>query len=236
MLEHELEAERSRWDKHSVNTKIRTKASKIAEIALKAFEKEGRDSTATHRMKVADIGAGSGRDSVTYLLKGWLVLAIDLSAKGFEFLRSKIRPEDHAQLTTEITRFQDMTLTPNSLDLVSSALSLSFVPKSDFRSIWQKLLHATKDNGRLSVEFFGNNHAWANSNDSYFTRSEISDLLNHSRLKLENIQEEDDPNTSLAAGGSTRFHLFRVLAKKVAVYVERPIADEEMVDAHAATI
>ncbi len=106
-------------------------------LALDRFDAEGLPDDAL----ALDLGAGSGRDTMVMLRRGWRVVAIDGSADGLARLRAQAEREGEiaARLETVEARFEGMDLeqlAPNGAAMVNASFALPFCPPEKFEAMW----------------------------------------------------------------------------------------------------
>ena len=165
-----------------------------------------RDSV--HR-KAIDLGSGDGTESALLLERGWHVLAIDGEPASIKHLLAKISKEQQTRLQTQVSKFEDVVLTP--VDLVHASLSLPFCPPEHFDAFWAKIVDAVKPGGLFAGQFFGVRDSWANELDMTFhTEEQVSKMLEDFEIKYFHERDEDGD----AVSGPKHWHVFTVIARK----------------------
>jgi tellurite methyltransferase len=179
-------------------------------FALDAFDREG---PAEEPRRAADLGCGSGRDTIELLRRGWQVLAVDAEPDAIAGLTARTdMPDDAlARLDTAVSKFEDYEL-PEGLDLVNSSFALPLVPGPDFPDLWDGILNALKPGGRVSCQLYGDRDSWVGDPSiTFFTRGGIEALLN--TLDIEMLEEEEDDSTT-PRGTPKHWHIFHIVARK----------------------
>jgi tellurite methyltransferase len=175
-------------------------------FALDRFDREGGPENAF----AADLGSGSGRDTIEILRRGWPVLAIDSAPEAIEQLLARPDLPEGARIETQNLRYEDMTLPP--CDLVNAAFSLPLCPKDAFPAVWAKILGALRPGGRFSGQLYGDRDSWAGDpTTTHFTRAEVDALL--SGLEVEMFDEEEDDSVT-PRGVAKHWHIFHLVARK----------------------
>jgi membrane dipeptidase len=154
-----------------------------------------------------DLGAGTGRDTLELLRRGWRVLAIDREREAIERLR-ELAGDGAGRLETRVARFEDASWP--RCDLVNASFALPFCPPGDFSALWQRIVDTLRPGGRFCGQLLGEHDEWAGGLVSH-TRVEVERLL--APFEVERLQEvEEDGSTVLRA--VKHWHLFHVVARK----------------------
>lgn len=181
-------------------------------FALDRFDGEGRPDGAF----AADIGSGSGRDTIEILRRGWPVLAVDAAPEAIDRLLARPDLPEGASIETQNARFEDMRLPP--CDLVNAAFSLPLCPKAAFPAVWRTIVAALKPGGRFSGQFYGDRDSWAGDPTmTHLTRAEAEAFLEG--LEVEFFEEEEDDSVT-PRGVAKHWHIFHVVARKPAASPE----------------
>lgn len=177
--------------------------------ALDAFEKEG--SAPEHAI---DLGAGTGRDALELLHRGWSVLAIDGEPEGLETLK-RLAPPD-APLETRCAAFEDLSALPPAR-LITASFSLPFCRPAAFPRLWNLIRQSLQPGGRCAGQLMGDEDDWApNSREAApgitaFTRPELDRLL--TGYCVERLHEEKKAGTT-AKGKSKFWHLYHIVLQR----------------------
>ena len=168
--------------------------------ALIRFEAEGRPPGTA-----VDLGAGTGRDTVELVLRGWSVVAVDAHPEAIERLRALTGPVQPVLAAFDEADWPDV-------DLVNASFALPFCEPAAFRRTWSRIRGSLRPGGRFCGQLFGPRDGWAPSADMTFhTRDEIEGLLDG--WKVERLDElEQDGQT--AVGDPKHWHLFHVVARR----------------------
>lgn len=194
-----------------------SKPHKLVEDAYASFSDETADS---HQpLKALDLGCGTGRDTVFLLDKGCDVTALDAESEAIEITRERTRHRaDHVSLI--VSKLEEMQL-PEQYDLISSNLTLSFVASKHFYDVWSKIVQHISFDDRFSGQFFGEQHEWANSEQSFFTYSQMLDLF---RLMFEvEMVKVSLTKEETVSDGTKLWHQYDVIACKRALTPEKPL-------------
>jgi tellurite methyltransferase len=174
--------------------------------ALDAFDREGMDGARL----AADLGCGSGRDTIEILRRGWPVIAIDAAPEAMDKLVSRPDLPKGAAVETQISRYEDMVLP--SCDLVNAAFSLPLCPAAAFSGVWDKIVGALRTGGRFSGQFYGDRDSWAgNPEMTHLTRKEALTVLDPFTIEL--FEEEEDDSVT-PRGTPKHWHIFHIVARK----------------------
>lgn len=187
-------------------------------MALDAFDREGG---ADGRLGV-DLGAGSGRDSIAMLRRGWRVTAIDASADGLRRLTAKCAEEPDAalRLVAVEARFEEMdlaTILPEGASLVNASMCLPFCPPEAFAGVWSQIVAAMRRAAargrpaRFSGQLFGDRDGWSHiPARSHQTRAEVDRML--APFTLEHFEEIEKDGKD-AFGNPKHYHVFHIVAR-----------------------
>ncbi len=158
-----------------------------------------------------DLGCGTGRDTAELLRAGWNVVAIDGEHEAIDRLRALVG-EAGARLVTQVARYEDATWPV--CDLLNASFSLPFCPPDRFDLIWQRIVGSIRPGGRFSGQLFGDRDAWAGTGITVQSRAEIDELLRP--FDVERLDEVDEDGSTLL-GTPKHWHLYHVVARKLAV-------------------
>ncbi len=171
--------------------------------ALALHEAEGREPG-----DAVDLGAGTGRDTLELLRRGWCVLAVDAEPAAIELLQE--RAPAGAALRTLLGRFDEVEW--GDADLVSSSFSLPFAPPPAFARTWDRIRATLRPGGRFCGQLFGVHDDWASAEDMTFhARGDVERLLDG--LVVERLDEVDEDGRT-AVGDEKHWHVFHVVARR----------------------
>jgi len=194
-------------------------------IAFQIFSKEFDEKKASRQLMAADLGAGAGNETIYLIEKEWNVIAIDTNPysiktirERFQELQRKDRSENKQKLGSldaRLISMQKMELKPNSLDLVNASLSLPYIPRTQMKDVWKKIVDALKVGGVFTGDFFGPEHAWRNNPTmSFYSLKEIlKEFFDDSNLEIRYVFDKRE-ESRLAAGGTVFFHTITIIAQK----------------------
>ncbi|WP_366553163.1 class I SAM-dependent methyltransferase [Aquibaculum sediminis] len=172
--------------------------------ALEAFAREGMVPG-----QAIDLGAGTGRDSLELLCRGWQVLAIDGQADALAELRSKAPAG--TRLETRACHFQDLDDLPPCL-LINASFSLPFCPPAAFPQLWRLIRDSLEPGGRFAGQLLGPRDDWAASSGvTSLDRQALDRLLSDWTVELREEEESDSPT---AKGASKHWHLYHLVLRK----------------------
>jgi tellurite methyltransferase len=174
--------------------------------ALDAFDREGRP----EGVLAADLGCGSGRDTIEILRRGWPVHAVDASEDAIEGLLAREDLPPDAVIYPRQSRYEDMVLPP--CDLINAAFSLPLCPPEFFSVVWRKICGALKTGGRFSGQLYGDRDSWAGrAGMTFHTGKEAAALLD--AFEVEYFEEEEEDSVT-PRGTPKHWHIFHIVAKK----------------------
>lgn len=176
-------------------------------FALDCFD---RETSPDSRRFAIDLGSGNGRDTVELLRRGWQVLAVDAEESAIEGLNAREDLPRDAQLQTSVGRFEAMEFP--DCDLVNSSFALPLVAGPDFPDLWDRLLAAVREGGRISCQLYGDRDSWVGRPGiTFFTKSGIDALLEP--LDVEFFREEEEDSVT-PRGHQKHWHIFHIVARK----------------------
>jgi tellurite methyltransferase len=177
-------------------------------LLIEVLERFGHEPSANPR-KAIDLGCGDGTETAFLLANGWQVLAIDSEPSAFDYLNTKIPPEAHERLQTQIAKFEDVEL--SAADLIYAGYSLPFCHPPHFNVLWNKIVSHIHPGGRFAGQLFGVHDTWAsNPHMTFFTAAGARALF--APFEVESFQEEDADGESTL--GPKHWHIFHVIARK----------------------
>ncbi len=155
-----------------------------------------------------DLGAGTGRDTLELLRRGWKVIAIDSQQEAIDRIVELAGP--HAgRLEGRVGRFEEADWP--ACDLVNASFSLPLTPSSAFPAFWQQIVDSIRPGGRFSGQLFGERDEWARTGLVVKTRAEVEELL---RPFVVERFEEFEQEGQTVVGKSKQWHLFHVVGRK----------------------
>lgn len=196
------------WDEYYQNTLNEQKPRYTLSLAQQYFELDHISPGLA-----VDLGAGTGRDSLFLLKKGWKVLAIDAEALSIEIILNRAQDENLQNLETNISGFADMTL-PDHIDLINASFSLPFCPSEDFSECWNNIVEHLAVGGRFAGQLFGDRDEWASGPSGTFHSQEEMLNLFKDHFVIEYLQIEEGLLPT-AVGPMKHWHIFHIVAKKI---------------------
>lgn len=139
----------SAWNSYLDNTANDDTPRNTLIIALNYFNSFGIKSG-----YAVDIGAGTGRDTLYLLSKGWHVLAIDYAPKAIKIIKERAKTSHLPIPDTEVNNFEHMHL-PEQIDLINSYLAIPFSKPEQFILIWNKILTHLRPGGIFAGSLLG---------------------------------------------------------------------------------
>ncbi|MDF2095146.1 class I SAM-dependent methyltransferase [Aquibaculum arenosum] len=174
---------------------------------LRALETFARESVAPGQ--AIDLGAGTGRDSLELLRRGWQVLAIDGQADALATLESKAPAG--SRLETRACRFQDLDALP-PCRLINASFSLPFCPPAAFPQLWRLIGDSLSPGGRFAGQLLGPGDDWAASGGvTSLDRQALDRLLSGWSVEL---CEEEESDSTTAKGVRKHWHLYHLVLRK----------------------
>ncbi|MEP4380056.1 MAG: methyltransferase domain-containing protein [Alphaproteobacteria bacterium] len=174
-------------------------------FALDRFDAAPADAT---RFAV-DLGAGSGRDAIEMLRRGWRVLAIDAETDAIDALKARPDLPPDADLSRMVARFEDAAW--SECDLVNSSFALPLCTPTDFARVWQRIASSLRPGGRFAGQLYGDRDSWVGRDGMTFhTRVQVEALL--AGFDIEHFVEEEDDSTT-PRGETKHWHVFHIVAR-----------------------
>ena len=196
------------WAKYYDRTSGRPPRPVLLE-ALSLFENEGRPVR-----RAVDAGCGSGIDTLYLLDQGIAVHAFDSDAGGIGRLRQRAGDAAGARLRAEVAAFHEVRLEAGA-DLVFAGYALPFARPQEFDEAWRRLRDALAVGGRFAGHLFGDRDDWAELPDrTHHTREQVEALLADG-FEVEKL-EETERDRETAAGNLKHWHVFEIIARRVA--------------------
>ncbi len=155
-----------------------------------------------------DIGAGTGRDTLELLRRGWRVVAIDGESEATD--RIAALAGGNAGRLEAMTGRYESTLWPEC-DLLNASYSLPFCRAEEFSAVWARIVGSIVPGGRFAGQFFGPRDDWARTGLLVKSREEVERLLEP--FEVESLQELDGEGPT-TVGKSKHWHVFHVVARK----------------------
>lgn len=201
-----LWSQRGKWDRYYQN-KVGQPPREMVSHAIDRFSQPG---------VAIDLGAGVGNEAVYMANHGWIVYAVEEQAKAVSILESR---KDSVSGLVPLHADFSQTSTWNSLpqaDLIFASYSLPFIPKEEFKAIWDNLRSKLSSGGRFAGHFFGNQFQGFSSEEAkqmtFLTRQEVLELLNDFEIEFFEETNQDDVS---GTGKKTHSHVFEVIARKI---------------------
>ncbi|HEY4346283.1 MAG TPA: membrane dipeptidase [Gaiellaceae bacterium] len=154
-----------------------------------------------------DLGAGTGRDTLELLRRGWRVLSIDKEADAVDRLQE--HAGEGAQLETRVARFEDASWP--ACDLLNASFTLPFCPPAEFPRLWARVVDSIVAGGRFAGQLFGERDEWARTGLTIHTRAEVEELLAPFEVELFDEFEGEGPTV---IGKTKHWHVFHVAGRK----------------------
>jgi tellurite methyltransferase len=194
------------WSNYYQNTINSTDPHKTLLLAYKYFEMENI------KGKAADLGAGTGRDTLFLLKSGWQVLSLDAEQLAIDIILNRVDADDVPNLEVQVASFSEMIL-PTELSLINASYSLPFCKPNDFNECWETIVNSLAEGGRFCGQFFGQEDEWANNPElTIHTKKEVLKLF-ESRFQIEYLQIEKGL-LPCANEKMKQWHVYHVVAKK----------------------
>jgi SAM-dependent methyltransferase len=173
--------------------------------ALELFAAEGRPAGIA-----ADLGCGSGVDTVELLNRGWRVIAIDKSESALERLRNRPDLPVGPDLETVQGRFEDVSW--GTVRLVNASFALPLAEPTRFPELWQRILASLEPGGRFSGQLYGPRDSWAKHQGmTILERPQVEGLVRG--LAVEAL-EETERDGMTAVGRPKHWHYYELVLRK----------------------
>ena len=158
--------------------------------------------------EAVDLGAGTGRDTLELLRRGWRVVAIEMERGGDRADRRarRRRPRPAGGARRPLRGDRVARRRPREREL-----RLPFCPPEAFPAVWTRIVDSLRPGGRFAGQFFGPNDDWARTGLLTWTRAEIESLL--APFEVEMLEEHD--REGWAFKKPKHWHVFHVVARKV---------------------
>ena len=179
------------------------------ETLLAALDNWEREHPDTPLKQGVDLGCGEGRDTVEFLRRGSVVLAVDSEAGGLEWLTARDDLPGTGTLATLHACMEDAEWP--AADVINSSFALPFCAPGRFPGLWRRIVSTLKPGGRFAGQMFGPDDDWANPGLTIFTRAEVDALL--APFAIEQLEEQNRAGKD-AMGNAKHWHLFNIVARK----------------------
>jgi membrane dipeptidase len=155
-----------------------------------------------------DLGAGTGRDTLELLRRGWRVCSIDLESEAVDRI-VELAGADAERLEARVGRYESIDWP--RCDLLNASFSLPFCAAPEFPAVWERIHESLRPGGRFCGQLFGVDDEWARTGLLVYTRGEVEQLL--APYEIESLSEfaGEGPTT---IGKTKRWHVFHVVARK----------------------
>jgi hypothetical protein len=155
-----------------------------------------------------DLAAGTGRDTLELLRRGWRVIAIDGESEATGRIL-ELAGAAAGRLETKTERYEASSWP--ACDLLNASFALPFCPPREFPSVWRRIVDSIVPGGRFAGQFFGPRDEWARTGLLVHSRREVEHLLGPFEIEdLEEVEAEG-PTT---IGKTKHWHVFHVVARK----------------------
>ncbi len=182
------------------------------------FRSAGLDARATLLDAVArfpapglavDLGAGTGRDTLELLRRGWRVCSIDMEAEAVDRI-VELAGSDAERLDARVGRYESIDW-PALATCSTRASRCRFAPRRSSRPSGSGIHESLLPGGRFSGQLFGVDDEWARTGLLVYTRGEVEQLL--APYEIESLSEfAGEGLTSI--GKTKHWHVFHVVARK----------------------
>lgn len=173
--------------------------------ALQLFQAEGRGAGTA-----ADLGCGSGTDTVELLRRGWRVIAIDKEMSALGRLQARLDLPAEPMLALRCERFEEADW--GMVDLVNASFALPLVERALFPQLWRRVTDSLSPGGRFAGQLYGPRDGWAEHPGlTVLTRAEIEALATD--FAVEELDEiERDGETAI--GKAKHWHYFNLVLRR----------------------
>lgn len=212
VLSTELYAHQSNFDGFMAAYKQVEEPSEITRIAFEKFEDDDSFQESSLLRSALDIGAGTGRDSLFLLRKGWSVTATDSGEDAIRTMEAKVPKLYNSTFDLRKVPFENMSF-PRSFDLVISNWAIDYTSPENYPRVFNMVTSLVKKGGRLAITFFGDAHQAIGSgfDHTLHSRKEVLAML-EDEFEIEYFNE----SKGLISGQLQKliYHRFDIVAKK----------------------
>lgn len=162
--------------------------------------------------KALELGAGSPKDSIYLLEKGFEVTAVD-KAPGSKKLFSGLESNKNFKFIS--SSFSEFEFEKDKYTLISAQRSLPFInSEEELKKVFGNIKNSLKTGGVFVGHLFGTNDTWCKKGRSmtFVTKEEVETLLEGMEIKELIELEEDSPT---ANGDPHHWHMFDIIAVKI---------------------
>ncbi len=205
------------WKAYFEKTKERKHAPLLAlAVGLIKFNKQK-----VKVQKAADLGCGTGGDTLYLLEEGYDVTSVDSEPEAMEIVVQRVKEKNLASPKLITSSMEEVPFS-EQLDLITSNVALPFVSPSNFSSIWSKIVQHLDFGSIFSGQLFGREHQW--STDESMTFHDVGELkiLFMGLFKVIHFFEEKKPMQT-ALQDMQFWHQYDVIAVRVPISPERPL-------------
>ena len=158
-----------------------------------------------------DLGAGTGRDTLPILERGWTVVAIDRDGDALAELHQRATGLGFAErLQLRPGRMEDVPL-PRA-DLVVSSFALPLCEPERFPALWRRIRRALRPGARFAGQLYGPRDGWAGRPGvGIHERQAVEALLRG--LVVERLDEIEEDSVT-AKGTPKHWHFFEIVARR----------------------
>jgi len=169
------QANQDQWDTYFAS-KLRNPPEQFIVSGLREIATSGSGKVAI------DLGCGIGHETKLLLQNKYKVIAVDANARALHYMMLLPGMAKYkSNLTTINSSFETLNFSNlPQVDLIISSFALPFVPKQDFKRVWQNVIATIKPGGHIIVNLFDPNYEFYNNKDnmSFHTKSAALALFN----------------------------------------------------------
>lgn len=172
-------------------------------------------------LRAADLGCGSGGDTLYLLEEGCDVTAVDIEQTALSIVSERAHNKNFP-LPKLICGPMEELESEQQFDLMSSNLGLPYVGPAHFYKAWSTVVQYTRFGGVFSGQFFGILHEWARDKSIQFLDIGALKGLFRGWFSIVHFSESKGPVCS-PLGGSPYWHQFDVIAVRTPIAPEKPL-------------
>ncbi|MFO1258232.1 MAG: class I SAM-dependent methyltransferase [Gammaproteobacteria bacterium] len=172
-------------------------------------------------LRAADLGCGSGGDTLYLLEEGYDVTAVDIEEAALNIVSQRAYSENLPSPKLICGRMEELKSSVQ-FDLISSNLALPYVGPVHFLKIWSKIVQYIRFGGVFSGQFFGNAHEWSKDKSIKFLDIATLKFLFRGWFSMAHISEEKGRAIS-SLGGAPYWHQYDVIAVRTPIAPEKPL-------------
>lgn len=168
---------------------------------------------------VLDIGCETGKNAAFLIKNNHKVVLLDVAPLALHYTMENLKNEglDHGVVDSLIVKIEEMECQYKPFNAIVGTYAFSFIPPALFEdTMKKKIFDMIEVGGYFAGGFFGEHHALAQDpNMSILTLEELEELFSSAGFEIVEMDEMIKIIRTVS-GEWTQFHIYRVIAQKVA--------------------